>query len=82
MFQLFKPLLSPMLETLEKRAVLMTDEHGWIDDVKIYRSLDEKGKGLPFLYFLGVKQAVESDLVSTALELLTKEIMRARNSDT
>ena len=76
--QVFKPLLSPMLETLEKRAVLMTDEHGWIDNVKIYSSLDEKGKGLPFLYFLGVKQAVESDLVSTALELLTKERKRVR----
>lgn len=71
--QVFRPLLSPMLETLEKRAVLMTDEHGWIDEVKIYSSIDEKGKGLPFLYFLGVKQALESDLVSTALELLTKE---------
>gem|GEM_PF-5112358 len=71
--QVFKPLLSPMLETFEKRALPMTDEHGWIDEVKIYSSLDEKGKGLPFLYFLGVKQALESDLVSTALELLTKE---------
>lgn len=71
--QVLRPLLSPILDTLEKRATLLANEHGWVDKVGVLSSLDEKGKMLPFLYFLGVKQTVESNLISAALELLSKE---------
>jgi DNA-binding transcriptional ArsR family regulator len=71
--QVLRPLLSPILDTLEKRAILMANEQGWVDKARIMSSLDEKGKELPFLYFLGVKQTVESNLVSAALESLSKE---------
>jgi DNA-binding transcriptional regulator GbsR (MarR family) len=71
--QVLRPLLSPILDTLEKRAILMANEHGWVDKTRIISSLDEKGKMLPFLYFLGAKQTVESNFVSAALEALSKE---------
>ena len=71
--QVLRLLLSPILDTLEKRAILIANEHGWVDKATILSPLDEKGKMLPFLYFLGVKQTIESNFVSAALELLSKE---------
>jgi len=40
--------------------------------VPVFRSLDKKGETLPFLYFLGFNDAVESNLASAALRLSLK----------
>lgn len=71
--KLFKPSLLKILEALEVRVKKMISESDWIAWSKILSCVDEYEKGLPFLYLLGARQTLESELITKALESLSKK---------
>jgi DNA-binding transcriptional regulator GbsR (MarR family) len=75
---LLRPRLTKIMELLEKRALAMTEKEDWIDEERIYELIEEKGKDLPLLYFLGVKHVLESASTRQGLELFLREKARSK----
>jgi DNA-binding transcriptional regulator GbsR (MarR family) len=74
---LLKPRLAKIMESMEKRAVAMNEKEDWIDVERVYELIDEKGKDLPLLYFLGVKHVLESASIRRGWELFLGEKARS-----
>jgi len=75
---LLRPRLAKIMESMEKRALAMTEKEDWIDEERIYELIEEKGKDLPLLYFLGVKHVLESASTKRGLELFLREKARSK----
>jgi len=59
----------------------MVSEESFIDEERIYELVDEQGKMLPLLYFLGMKHVLGTKQIRKSMEMYFKEKVKSGGKD-